>query len=175
MNMTINGAEDVDARSDGKNNRISVRCVMAWELDCVACDCQPVDAEYVAVLGVTSSEKNMISEEQKVQDNGTSSPAIENLDHFIELQMIRRSDGSVISSDVLPLSLPRMQALTQRPCTSDFSLMSSFAIASSTSSWIFSYSRSILSASLFLLCHFDSLFLKFFSNGFFYYIVDGSM
>jgi len=127
MNMTINGAEDVDARSDGKNNRISVRCVMAWELDCVACDCQPVDAEYVAVLGVTSSEKNMISEEQKVQDNGTSSPAIENLDHFIELQMIRRSDGSVISSDVLPLSLPRMQALTQRPCTSDFSLMSSFA------------------------------------------------
>jgi len=47
MNMIIKNSKD-------ETKRISVKCEMAWELDCVGCDVQSIDAEFVAVLGLTS-------------------------------------------------------------------------------------------------------------------------
>ncbi len=121
MNMKIN---DSSGDGDKTNKRRTVKCEMAWELDCVACDCLPIDQEYVAILGLTRpieiAQNDTSIRSDDSQDNTSKG-------HIIELQILRRSNGSVISSDVLPLASSDDQAQIQPPSTSEFSFLSSFA------------------------------------------------
>ena len=89
----------------------AVKCAMAWQLDCVACGVSPIDSEHVAVLGLVPCGE---SEEGNVCDK------------LIELQVIARSNGTVVQSDVLPLIRSNQGQKTQ-DSTSHFALNSSYA------------------------------------------------
>ena len=97
-----------------------VKATMAWELDCVGCDVQPIDADNVAVLGLSSIGN---------QDDGVDG---EDLDlgkqYSVELQMINRADGSVSASDILPLAVSQKSS-NEKPSSEDFKLHSSFSTA----------------------------------------------
>ena len=117
MNMIIIHSKDADINAA---KRISVKCEMAWELDCVGCDVQSIDAEFVAVLGLTSKTVQNDTEDDEEQNKTLMEQ------HFVELQIIKRSDGSLTASDVLPLAVS--DATTNaKPCTQDFVLSSSFS------------------------------------------------
>ena len=122
MNMTINDAQPPPTETDlNPKRRVTVQCAMAWELDCVGCDVQPIDADYVAVLGLTSASS------RDGEDGHTEDSELMR-EHFVELQIIKRSDGSVTSSDVLPLVVSRNTSGGQ-PSTLDFGFSSSFTTA----------------------------------------------
>ena len=114
MNMIINHpgvtSNEAEAYSSRKS---SVKCEMAWELDCVGCDVQSIDADFVAVLGLTS--KTSQTELEKDEEL-----------HFVELQIIKRSDGSVTASDILPLVVSN-RTVVDKPCTREYVLYSSFS------------------------------------------------
>jgi len=89
---------------------------MAWQLDCVACGVAPVDARHAAVLG-----RSLLVEGENEIDVGG---------YEMELQIISRSNGQVLSADTLPLaskqSLGRSQQRSATAATA--ALLSSFAV-----------------------------------------------
>ncbi len=121
MNMKIN---DSGGEGDKLNKRRTVKCEMAWELDCVACDCLPIDAEYVAILGLT--QPTDIPQNDTSMDSGGANNNASN-GYIVELQILRRSNGSVISSDILPLAYSDTERQNAKPSTGKFSFLSSFA------------------------------------------------
>lgn len=134
MNMAIvkksrTGSGDIDV--NGKTgSRMTVRCEMAWEMDCVGCSVQPIDKEFVAVLGLssaTSSGDDLEDEdgEDLIRNENENDPIDSLGRYFVELQIIKRSDGSMISSDVLPLAVNDLSKIT-KPSTKDIVLASSF-------------------------------------------------
>lgn len=111
MNMKISDASSGDVIQSNRNIKRTVRCAMAWQLDCVACGVVPVDSEHVAVLGLVPCSES---------DEGLMS------DILVELQVISRSDGTVVQSDVLPLIRSNDENKSQ-DSTAHFVLNSSFA------------------------------------------------
>lgn len=115
MNLIINGNK--------------VKCTMAWELDCVGCDVQPIDLDYVVLLGLSSAPNK--EEDQNDNDDNNDADDEDDLatNHVVELQIIKRLDGSVTASDVLPLAVPPASSPDDKnkPSTADFALSSSFA------------------------------------------------
>ncbi len=114
MNMKINNSSSGDGvvvMQSSKNFKRTVKCAMAWQLDCVACGVAPVDAEHVAVLGLVPGSE---SEDGVMNDN------------VIEMQMISRSNGTVVQSDVLPL-IRSDDGVKSQDSTLHYTLNSSFA------------------------------------------------
>ncbi len=101
MNMAIQARIGSDKAV--KSNKRTVQCIMAWRLDCVACDVVPMDSSHVAVLGLVSNNRCEV-----------------------ELQVISRTNGTVVQSDLLPL-LRIENELIGESSTSEFSLSSSFS------------------------------------------------
>jgi len=81
----------VDSESISSSTKVArkrkVNCSMAWELDCVACGVQPLDEHHVAILGL-------------VPIQGQNNNVIGNK---LELQILSREEGTVMSADVLQL------------------------------------------------------------------------
>jgi hypothetical protein len=116
MNMTIknvvNGINNDSGTSQSKRvTKRTVKCAMAWQLDCVACGVVPLDSEHVAVLGLIPN---------------TESEGGETREQLVELQVICRSNGIVVQSDVLPLLETEVGTEVENS-TSEFILTSSFA------------------------------------------------
>ncbi len=82
---------------------------MAWELDCVACDVVPLDANHVVVLGLVPVLQGDNEGESK-SENGTSSSN----KNDVELQIVSRNDGTVRYCDALPLLKSRSIAPVSR-------------------------------------------------------------
>jgi hypothetical protein len=125
MNMAIVNSRSglVESEGNGKTGtRMTVRCEMAWEMDCVGCGVQPIDNEFVAVLGLSSFGSHDDLEDEEEKDLNVSDPMGQ---YLVELQIIKRSDGSMVSSDVLPLAVNDLSKTT-KPSTKDFVLSSSF-------------------------------------------------
>lgn len=121
MNMTITEKKAAPGSTEVNPRRgPEVKCKMAWELDCVGCDVQPMDADYVVVLGLTSASGESGDDENVEEDKALMTKC------FVELQIIKRADGSVTASDILPLA--SNQSSNEKPSTSEFALSSSFVI-----------------------------------------------
>jgi hypothetical protein len=109
--------------------RRTVECTMAWELDCVACGVAPLDANHIVVLGLVPPESG---------EDGVDTHTFADDGHplnDVELQVVSRSDGSVIYSDLLPLLRPpaptqpkKKQAKHVPESLSNYALLSSFAV-----------------------------------------------
>jgi hypothetical protein len=91
--------------SDGKElkKRRTVECTLAWELDCVACDIVPLDADHVVVLGLVPTndedeQKSNAAADAETNDNSTSKPQ-----NDVEVQVLSRKDGTILYCDSLPL------------------------------------------------------------------------
>ena len=118
LNMILKEEKVESAGSGAKpGSRIQVKCEMAYELDCVGCDIQPMDENYLAVLGLSST--SIVEDDVEEQ---TQIPA----SLRVELQIIQRSNGAVISSDILPLAVMN-EDVELRPCTSEYTFLSSFS------------------------------------------------
>lgn len=89
--------------AENETKRKIVQCDIAWELDCVACGVIPLDQDHVVVLGVVPPEDDECAEND------------------LEVQIIRRQDGTVRYGDSLPL---KDAGTSQSFCT----LLSSFAL-----------------------------------------------
>ncbi len=117
MNMTIYSKEAQRSKSEpislqsGKSAKRAVKCESAWQLDCIACGVAPMDPEHVVVLGLIPDLQS--------GDESTGRK-------IVELQVICRSNGTVIQSDVLPLIKAEVGPKVSYS-TSDFVLNSSFA------------------------------------------------
>jgi hypothetical protein len=107
--------------------RRTVECTMAWELDCVACGVAPLDQNHIVVLGLVPPVGG---------EDGFDTPADEGHQlNDVELQVVSRSDGTVIYSDLLPLlrpttpTQPRNKQNKHAPeSLSNYALLSSFAV-----------------------------------------------
>ena len=93
----------IQSSNGAKGDRRVVKCVMAWQLDCIACGVVPMDSEHVAVLGLVA-----------------------NAESDIELQVISRANGAVVQSDLIPLVHPESE-VRKDICTSQFTFCSSFS------------------------------------------------
>lgn len=102
MNMTIQ-PQFVGDSPQPKSAKRTVKCAMAWQLDCVACGVVPMDSDHVAVLGLVSNAQS-----------------------DIELQVISRTNGTVVQSDLLPLAKPQNK-VDSEASTLEFILSSSFS------------------------------------------------
>jgi hypothetical protein len=67
-----------------------VDCIMAWQMDCVACDVMPLDSDHVVVLGLVPL----------APDGEGSDTCAKNL---VEIQVVNRSNRNIIACDALPL------------------------------------------------------------------------
>jgi hypothetical protein len=128
--------------SEVTTKRRTVQCTMAWELDCVACDAVPLDANHIAVLGFvpTMEEEEEQEEENHDNDNGShnhknnnredlNDPATNHLKNDVELQFVSRSNGSLSYCDALPL-LRKSPSCYARPDSAlPFRLLSTFALS----------------------------------------------
>lgn len=102
--------------------RRTVECTMAWALECVACGVAPLDAEHVVVLGlVPPQDFDVVSETTQA-----------NARNEIELQIISRTDGVVVYSDLLPLMRKSSKNGYRRAKPAEsaapYCLLSSFAV-----------------------------------------------
>ena len=109
----------------------TVDCVMAWELDCVACGVAPMDSDHVAVLGLVIPElilnRHDDEDEQKGEMSEENSCTVEvNTAPTVELQIVSRGLGTIESSDSLPLLYPPRRNVGVS--SSDFNLLSSYTI-----------------------------------------------
>jgi hypothetical protein len=121
LNMVLKEEKSENIPSGTKHGcHIQVKCEMAYELDCVGCDIQPMDGDYLAVIGLSS----VISDDASngLEEDQAQMPS----SYLVELQIIRRSSGAVISSDILPLAVKDKQVML-RPCTSEYKFLSSFS------------------------------------------------
>jgi hypothetical protein len=128
---TTTSASEISA-AGGSNGptvvrRRTVECTMAWELDCVACGVAPLDEDHVIVLGLVPPLEE--------EDGGDGVPAHDGHNqNDVELQVVSRSDGTVIYSDLLPLLRPPIQSSNKRNSNipeeslSNYALVSSFAM-----------------------------------------------
>jgi hypothetical protein len=80
--------------------RRSVECTMAWELDCIAAGVAPLDERHVILLGLVPSAD---------EENEKSQPENE-----VEVQVLSRTDGNVVYSDLLPILKPPPETKTRR-------------------------------------------------------------
>ena len=155
MNMVVK-EKLIKAKDGATTKRKTVECVMAWELDCIACGIVPVDTEHVAVLGLVplpKSDSEVEIKENEAMGDDKSGGVIDlgrihekdedNLSHavhvangkenLVELQVISRKLGTVMSSDILPLirfapdNGGENLSGTTKDVSCDYSLMSSFA------------------------------------------------
>ena len=116
MNMTIKEEvqrtnSDSILSQSGKVTKRTVKCANAWQLDCVACGVVPMDSEHVAVLGLVPNPDS--------NDGATGG-------RLVELQVVCRSNGTIVQSDILPLIRPEGWS-EAKDVTSEFVLTSSFA------------------------------------------------
>lgn len=107
-----------------------VACTMAWALDgIVAADVVPMDRRHVAVLGHVLSEELDVTTNQRIIANA----------YEMELQILDRTNGSIVYSDLLQLQETELASPEERthlpdqpsvPSTihSNFRLLSSFAV-----------------------------------------------
>jgi hypothetical protein len=86
------GSEKLTSVSKGPSYKVD--CIMAWQMDCVACDVVPLDSDHVAVLGLVPLAP-CHDESQQAFDITVS--------NMVELQIISRLNRSMISCDCLPL------------------------------------------------------------------------
>lgn len=117
-----------------------VECNMAWALDCIACGVAPIDEHHVVVLGLP-----MPSSDDTDDDDGSrveTSVVDETIQYCskdeLELQVISRANGNVVSFDLIPLSCrPRLlQAVTKNAASQGarlFQRLSSRSVAESES------------------------------------------
>ena len=99
--------------------RRQVECSMAWELDCVACGVAPLDKDHLLVLGLVPND-----EEDREATDGPND---------VEVQIISRSEGTVIYADALPtMRFPSQFLSTQggpiQESASVYNMVSSFSI-----------------------------------------------
>lgn len=119
LNMILKEENEINS-STGSNvrTRTVAKCEMAYELDCVGCDVQPIDGEHLAVLGLSSVVTDDVADLDNFGENDISA--------IVELQIIQRNTGAVILSDILPLEISDEINAT-RPSTSNFQFLSSFS------------------------------------------------
>jgi vacuolar protein sorting-associated protein 41 len=99
--------------------RRHVGCTMAWELDCVACGIAPLDQNHLLILGLVANDESDRSPGDPLND--------------VELQVISRSEGTVIYADVIPVVRWHDQGVSvTRDFTNEsasvYSLLSSFSV-----------------------------------------------
>ena len=133
MGMRVYDATNVGGSGKEGMKKKVVECVMAWELDCVACGVVPVDERHVGVLGlVPCSEEEEEDLDQLKQEyfDGSNGPPIAGGDNMLELQIIHRETGKSISNDRVPM----LEGIgtnnsdnTSKPNVADFQLLSSYA------------------------------------------------
>lgn len=132
MNMQIVKEDDLgnSAHSvSAQKKAVNVECTMAWELDCcVTCGIVPLDSDHVAVLGIATpsddAEAFMPADNTTLQNRNLMSAKVDKPDPgMLELSIISRKAGTVISSDSLPL----YTAFEKIPA-SEYMLVSSFAL-----------------------------------------------
>ena len=122
-----------DGSSSGVKKRRTVACTMAWELDCVACDVVPLDADHVVVLGLvppssfSEEETNNYSGDDGkdgIREKGNTMNRHRTND--LELQILCREDGAITYGDSLPLT----DDLNNKQINSvkNFRLLSSYAL-----------------------------------------------
>lgn len=118
-------ATDQSSSSIALRKQRSVSCTMAWGLDCIAAGVVPIDARHVAILGrrIDLLRDDHAGNEGDEEDDG------------VELQVLDRSNGFVVYSDLLQLEqLPetyqgiepkesKVRALSER-----YALLSTFAV-----------------------------------------------
>lgn len=76
----------------------TAKTIMDYQLDCIACGVSSFDSEHLAVFGcVPPSEESM----QREGDLESTASSISNRP---EVKIIKRSNGDIISSDVLPMN-----------------------------------------------------------------------
>lgn len=107
----------------------TVDCIMAWELDCIACGVAPIDIDHVAVLGlvipdIKDEDDNYDNNDRREQQASDVKCAFD--PPTVELQIISRSKGTIESSDALPLLYPP-DIVIGSVSTSDFNFLSSYA------------------------------------------------
>jgi hypothetical protein len=122
-----------DGSSAAKKRR-TVACTMAWELDCVACDVVPLDAEHVMVLGLVPP---VVDDEGNNNDDDDDTKG-EKRNSFrrneLEIQVLSRKDGTITYCDSLPLTKdnqpvsPSSNPNELIDSVLDFRLLSSFAL-----------------------------------------------
>jgi hypothetical protein len=98
-----------------------VSCTMAWTLDCIVCGVAPFDESHVVVLGLVPP----------VDDFGEPVVDTQAVKNDVELQVVSRLTGMVVSSDLLPLVRPPEPTGRFKSNTADSTihmLLSSFAV-----------------------------------------------
>jgi len=83
------GNEKITSTSKGPSYKVD--CIMAWQMDCIACDVSPLDSDHVVVLGLVPLAPGSGEIDEVLVSN------------LVELQIISRSTRSLISCDCLPL------------------------------------------------------------------------
>lgn len=125
------GMKISDAKKQGKDGAAKkkiVECIMAWQLDCVACGVVPVDSKHVAVLGLVpcSSDPEDV-DNYRDEEYFSSLPCVAGGDNMLELQIINREDGKSVSNDRVPLLDKILDSTKVKPNIVDFALLSSYA------------------------------------------------
>ena len=125
-----------DGSSAAKKRR-TVACTMAWELDCVACDVVPLDAEHVMVLGLVPpvvDDKGDNNDDDDDDDDTKGEEGISFRRNELEIQVLSRKDGTIAYCDSLPLTddnqviSPSSNPNEMIDSVPDFRLLSSFAL-----------------------------------------------
>lgn len=126
---TGSSSSEVAAAVSGANGTAVIRkrtveCTMAWELDCVACGVAPLDEEHVVVLGLVPP-LDVVDGEQHVQTGD------EDHQNDVELQVVSRSDGTVVYSDLLPLLRPLKEPKRKPKGSCEVESVANYALSSS--------------------------------------------
>lgn len=114
-----------------KEKKKVVECIMAWELDCVACGVVPVDEVHVGVLGLVPHSTDVDADENIGDEEyfGTAPNRVAGGDNILELQIINREDGKSISNDRIPMlqGNSSIASTVIKPNVADFRLLTSYA------------------------------------------------
>ena len=119
-NNNINSDDDDIIKSNhGSNNIISggnnngrlgmetggAEVTMAWQTDCIACGVIPIDRDRIAVLGLVPLSNDEVCDNDNTDSHGGLTPTgyTRGGRNIVDLQIIERIDGSLASSDALPL------------------------------------------------------------------------
>eukprot|EP00977_Amphora_coffeiformis_P008247 scaffold1852_cov170-Amphora_coffeaeformis.AAC.7 len=118
-----NHAEHTAEGTPAVVRRRTVECTMAWELDCIATGVAPLDKDHVLVLGLVPN----------MEDDENANNTEDSNQNEVELQVLSRSNGNVVYSDLLPLLKIPPETTRQRRSKSKseesiapFSLLSTF-------------------------------------------------
>jgi len=123
LSTDVNAAVPSAPVTAATQRKRTVECVMAWELDCVACGVAPMDADHVVVLGLVPPELNSDDaalEGQSIDDDNETNITM------AELQIVSRREGTIASSDALPLLYPLRRSSDKRLAASELNLLSSY-------------------------------------------------